>query len=196
MQIILFNGPPFSGKDTAAKVLIDKGYTHHKFAQPIDDGIIAVLGGSHSPMGREYCNAVQNPNRKDTPLFNGKSVRELKIAFSEDFIKPNLDKGFFGLRCAEKIYQQFCFDRPKPFNFVISDCGFQEEFDEFCQYIKFEGDMYNEIILVQLQRKGCDFNKDSRSYVTPNGLTDRYIHLHNNDSVDDLQKYVLEVIGK
>ena len=198
MNIILFNGPPFSGKDAAGDALMPK-YHRFKFAQPIDDAILGFLGYNKTRLGRLYQEVVQDPERKDEKLFMGWSCRQLKISFSESYAKFHFDKDIFGRLCANTIIHAHDFHQQelpfnKPFDFVITDCGFQAEFDKFCQVIK-NHDMYNEITLVKLMRTGCNFNGDSRGYVKPNGFTDQYVEYGNTGTLEDHHHKVRELFG-
>lgn len=165
MKLIILNGPPGSGKDTAAKIVCDYIrdnsrvlYHHIKQSAPLKDAIHALYGLS-VPTG-------EFEDRKDTPCseFFEQEPRELYIAMWEYFTKPILGPLFlqniFIRKCREidaynmEIIQQETI-------FVCSDSGFQDELD--CLIEEFGRD---NIILLQLERAGKDFSRDSRSYIT------------------------------
>lgn len=191
----IFNGPPRSGKDTAA----NHAYEHSagwnqrlriKFAQPIDDAISAIfrLSPDYYHRWQKYRN---DPILKDSEPFldaSGKTAREIMIGFSEVFAKPYLGQGIFAYLAAQqvrKIQRHY-----NPTLTVVSDCGFQEEFDIFARRTAKD----SQIHLITLNRTGCDFSNDSRQYVQPNNWTQSHTVLENNSTQAEFEKRIIELI--
>lgn len=90
---------------------------------------------------------------------------------SEEVIKPNFGKEYFGEATAENM---------QPGINVISDCGFGEELGPI--YRECEGNM----LIMQISRIGCTFAGDSRSYI--NGFDQAAVTTIHNDSTDNFVK--------
>lgn len=152
-KIVLFNGPPRSGKDTAAKMAmqyLNGNGVFYRFAGPLKDAAHALFG--MSGIDQEHFDQV-----KDVPCasFFGMTPREAYIWLSEKAVKPHFGNDFF-TRVAINVIKQFD-DRI----IVISDCGFAEE---VAGLIKEFGS--DNVAIVYLKRQGTSFANDSRSYVT------------------------------
>lgn len=193
MRIILFNGPPRSGKDTATRLAMEilnqpafvvgnlvytrRSY-HYRFAQPLKDAIHALFGVGH--IHTESYDSV-----KDTPsgVFFGMSAREAYIWLSEEVVKKRFGKDFFAKVAVTRIKQ---FDDAL---IVISDCGFQEEVDVLIKEFGTEN-----VYVVRIHRNGTSFEGDSRNYVS-HPKSD--ILVRNNGSIEELTgkiKLILEEI--
>lgn len=183
-HIILFNGPPRSGKDTAAEHLL-----HHyhevdslmKFAHPLKMAVKAFYG-----LTDEQWEEYDSPKKKDTPdpLFLGKSCREAQIAMSEVYAKVfHGDQGVFG-----KI---FCNSADKKGDgiIVVSDSGFRGESVEVVKKYGAEA-----ITLVRIHRPDHDFSKDSRDYVYLDDLGVKSFDILNDRTLYDLYKQTDKVI--
>jgi hypothetical protein len=109
MFVVLFNGPPRSGKDTAANIAKETlddvafnkeapvltGYTgaaHFKFATPLKDAVHRFFS-----MPSDVYNHSEYDGVKDdkTPLLFYKSLRECYISLSEEWAKPVFGKDVF-----------------------------------------------------------------------------------------------------
>lgn len=180
MKIILLNGPPRSGKDTAAKYIVDKYKArHYSFANVLKSGCHAFLGLSNNPNTYESC--------KDTPLpeFMGYTPRQFYIKFSEECIKPVFGKDFFG-RCFVNWIDNNVFDDK---TIIISDCGFNSEVLPLLN--RFGA---HNISIIQLERGGFDFRNDSREYVSPPNVK---IHrIVNNGSHEEFYERIDECLKK
>lgn len=170
-KIILLNGPPSSGKDTAAKHIrlwyptwaqtAGGSYLNSKCAldrmsMPIKRAFAGYLAAPISPDG-----LVEGyESRKDEPLpeLTGKSYRQWQIDFSEQFIKPLYGTEAFPLLLAARIRRRF--EKGIANLIVVPDCGFKVEVDVI--YEKFPPE---DILLVRCHRNGFGFQGDSRSYV-------------------------------
>lgn len=194
-QILLFNGPPASGKDTAADYLHEQAggwreVRKLKFADPIDRGIQGMFSKTEGYSHR-WNKLRHDPELKNTEAFlsvTGKTAREIMIAFSEQFAKPMLGQGIFGHLAAKQI--------PAPRNYyypalyLVSDCGFQVEYDTFSLLVSARADVH----LINIYRDGCTFANDSREYVKPNDYTKTHHVITNNGTKPEFEQSVLKLL--
>jgi hypothetical protein len=152
-QIVIFNGPPKSGKDTLTDYLI-KNYgnmQHVKYAYSLKQMVHRVYDTpeKHPEAYEKY---------KDQPLseFIGLTPRQAYISMSEDYIKKNHGKDFFGLQLILTIKRR---NTKEDDVFLVSDGGFDEELEPLLH--NFDPSL---ISVVQLYRKNCSFEGDSRNY--------------------------------
>lgn len=154
-RVILFNGPPRSGKDTAVNYcmsrMVDFNWLkpqHIKIAAPLKAATYALY---------------QAPAHvsKDTPSphFQGRSFREALIEVSEKMVKPVLGQDFFGWIAAKTIDAQ----RDKNV-WLCSDLGFVEELGPIVHCV---GRKHVLVIEIHATRGGTplSFEGDSRSYI-------------------------------
>lgn len=156
--IVLFNGPPGSGKDYIAKssldLVSDRASMVEKFAKSVKQGV-------HGMFGITYDNGCvvrhdHFEDRKNTPLaeFMGMTPREAYIWYSEVVMKPKFGDDIFGKLTADRI------EKSDYSTFMVSDSGFAEE--ALVLVNRFGAD---NVKLVRMHREGHDFTGDSRSYI-------------------------------
>lgn len=201
LSIIAINGAPRSGKDSLATNIVLETRVQsgsrlnaavYAAAQPIDDALDAFFDDflnepfAMLTLQREV---KDSPCIKVDPALNDVSPRQLRIGFAESFVKPILGKKTFGILLAHRILTS------APVNgiAVISDTGFQAEFDAVCEVIKAQRPD-TKIHLVHLTREGCNYNNDSREPVKPNEHCDMYHRHENNGSLNDLSAYAARVV--
>lgn len=161
-KIILLNGPPFSGKDTAAKhirTFAQVGYYRpllDRMSMPIKKAFAGYVGAPITQDGE----VTGWEEQKDVPsaMLNGKSYRQWQIDFSEKFIKPLYGEDAFARLMVERIDQRF--RRGIANLMVIPDLGFQVEVQKIYDAFPQEN-----ILLIRCYRQGFDFSGDSRNYV-------------------------------
>lgn len=144
---VLLNGPPGSGKTTAAAWLCSELRKHHSnihqdsFAAPMKHFVATALSAKYSDL------------KKDIPIaeLNGYSVREFLIDLSESYMKVRYNEDIFG-----RLFHYRCLRiNPLP-RFVISDdCGFDTERDALPR-----------AVTIRINRPGCTFDNDSRNYLS------------------------------
>lgn len=178
-RIIFFNGPPSSGKDTACKYLA-KTYPdkvkHEAFSKPLKQANKVLFGLDDAWFTEHDVDPVLK-NKQEEELF-GFSWRQVNIDLSEVFLKPHYSKGFFGKSMANRLSTD---PTAQDAVVVISDSGFIEEVDEL---VKVFGE--DCITYVRLERKGCDFSSDSRTYINIEKYPAIRKHLIiNNDTVSN-----------
>mgnify|MGYP001544900178 CR=1 FL=1 len=170
--VVFLNGPPGSGKDYAADVLMHDSGLHvetHKFAAPIKRSIAILCNTS--------VRAMEN-NKTKVMLPYGVTGRQMMIDFSDKWMKPAYGKDIFGKILAEHIgaiMQMHEQDEKlgltgkpdetgmpvgNPDLFVITDSGFDYEAEHV---LKLFGN--DNALLIRLHRDGHTFDGDSRSYI-------------------------------
>lgn len=172
--VILFNGPPRSGKDIGAQYLeANYGAVHFqlKYQLYIDTARIFSL-----PLETIlfYC---QDDELKDKPssLFGWRSPRQALIYVSEDIVRPKMGSDHYGKVLGEKIRNS-----GSALN-CMSDGGF---IDEVLAVMQRASISQERLMVIHLHRNGCSFEntdptkKDSRSYI----VTDNVQIVENNGS--------------
>ena len=164
-KIILLNGPPSSGKDTAARHIrtlandVQFGNAVRRCAldrmsMPIKR---AFAGTMNLPIDEDGCVQPWESRKEEIiPLF-GVSYRQWQIDFSERFLKT-YNKAIFGELLLERIQRRF--HKGIAQMIVVPDCGFDIEIETI--YSHFDP---RDILLVRCHRPGFTFQGDSRSYV-------------------------------
>lgn len=169
IKVLIFNGPPGSGKDTAADYIEQHfQYKHLRFK----DGLLPLVLTAYR-VSREWWDEHYTRELKNIPHPNlcGQSPREALINMSENVIKPNFGESAFGDIAVRHL---------DPDRNVFSDGGFIEELRPVVDAIGPEN-----ILIVQLHRDNCTFENDSRSYYPNNVLGCKTIQITNNKSIDE-----------
>lgn len=172
-MIILFNGPPGTGKDVAADFFKNYGFKHLSFKYQLFKETIKYFDVNED----WFMHGYNNRSEKEMPsaLLGHMSRREAMIYVSEEVIKPKKGLDYFGKLVANEI------DLDK--NYAISDGGFVHELIPVVEKVGKEN-----FILVQLTRDGHDFSSDSRRYFQGMGVAHEYV-LGKETPIDT--KYVL-----
>jgi len=200
--IVIFNGPPGSGKDEAASYYKKLGYKHLSFKYVLFKETISFFGVDEE----WFMNGYNDRSIKERPedLLEGMSRREAMIYVSEEITKPALGQDIFGISVANEIKDGV--------DYVISDGGFVEELVPLINRVGTEN-----ILLVQLTREGCDYSSDSRRYFNGN-LVNQYIisqetkiikehilpeefpirtyRVHNNGTIEDFHRVIHDIYEK
>ena len=185
MKIMLLNGPPSSGKDTAA-VAIQRQLT-------AQFDVIISIDRLSMPIKRAFAGTVDIPidnlgnvkyfeSIKETPLtiLNGKSYRQWQIDFSEKFMKPLYGEDIFARLLIDRI-KTYLAQHGIPDILIIPDCGFQIELDTLVTELN-----PKHITLFHLVRPGTDWSKDSRGYVSHPEIRIHEIHNTNKSTFESL----------
>lgn len=176
-KLVIFNGPPRSGKDTYADTLTELlGIGRPlKFARPLKEAAHALLG-----IPRPY-DAFEETKDIKNSRFHNQTPREFYIWLSEQAVKPNhpLGKHFFGHSAKQQIE-----DNQNPLHtYVFSDGGFIAELEVLTEY-------FEDILVLHMHRDGCNFDNDSRTYVNHPDVTT--LNVQNNGSLDDIPLWLIE----
>lgn len=179
MNIIFLNAPPNSGKDTVAEyIVLNYNYYHHRFK----DRLYKITSAINGLDSIEFEKIANDRNLKDTlKIERDLTARQLLIETSENVIKPYFGNEYFSDATLQDILNVS--NKNPTANFIISDCGFQDEYENIVNKINCK------TILININRDGCSFDGDSRSNVYPHTNSEHYI-LHNNSSIENLYKNV------
>ena len=149
-MIVIFNGPPASGKDEAASLYKEKyGFGNLSFKYQLFKETVKHFDVDERWFMEGYNDRTQK--EKSEFALQGMSRREAMIHVSEDIIKPKKGLDYFGKSVAEEIFE----DK----NYALADGGFVEELEPIIEKVGAEN-----IVIVQLTREGCDYSSDSRKY--------------------------------
>lgn len=179
-KIVLFNGPPRSGKDTCTKMALEylgRRAVHYRFAAPLKDAIHGLFGIGGIII--EHFDAVKDEPQES--LF-GLTPRNAYIWLSEDVVKPKFGKDFFA-QVAVNAIKRITDERIV----VISDCGFADEVDSLVKAFGLQN-----VALVFLKRNGTDFANDSRSYI--DDVICKQFSIENNGTFSELHEKVREML--
>lgn len=161
-KVIVFNGPPDVGKDTAANyvrsfVQINAPYyypRHMKFSEPLKRAAHAIYDTFH---GWEHYDSRDGRPQKGMSNgdFLGLSPREAYIAMHEKYLKIMHGDDALGWILRKRIVRQ---NNTKLI--VLSDSGFPEELHPIINLV---GE--RNTLIVELHMAGKTFEGDSRSYI-------------------------------
>lgn len=170
-RVILFNGPPRSGKDTASKIMceyIDECVVL-RFSEPLKNSVHAMFG---LRVPHDHFEDV-----KDEPqlVLGNRTPRECYIDLSESYVKLSLGKSFWGKSLVTNMRSY-----PWCSVFIIPDLGFIEELEPIVEYLGIEN-----ISIIQVYREGKSFYGDSRNYVDLKGI--RTFILNNSGTLTNLR---------
>lgn len=153
-SVLCLSAPPFAGKDTFAEYLtqINPSVQHVKFARTLKQRTHALYGLEGIPHDH-----FEKNKDKPNPLFYGITPRQAYINLSEKLMKPVHGNSVWFDILMEEI------KRSKYQNFVVSDMGFQFEWEAMISQpdIKYG--------LVEINRLGCSYKNDSRGSLKPFG---------------------------
>ena len=180
IPVVLFNGPPRCGKDTAAEALrlAIQGARHLKFAGAVKDATHAIFGLEVRTDAFEHCKDIPSPE------FAGLTPRQAYIRFSEVAIKPAFGKTRFGHAAARRVLGA---EDAGATLVAISDSGFAEETIPVIEAVGREN-----VLLIRIHRPGCTFDGDSRNYIYPPGI--RSEDLSNEYTKAEWVRYVEAVV--
>ena len=202
-MIVIFNGPPASGKDEAASLFKQEfGFGNLSFKYQLFKETI-----EHFKVDKEwFMEGYNDRSQKEKKEFalGDRSRREAMIHVSEDIIKPRNGKSFFGWKVSKEIEEGK--------HYAIADGGFIEELEPIIEKVGNEN-----IIIVQLTREGHDYSTDSRryfngnlikeiaigfetkidkAYVLKEDLNIRTYRVHNNGSVRNFQRALTDIYNE
>ena len=150
-MIVLFNGPPGSGKDDACIVLEKYKVEHLSFKHELYKSVCDYFNVDYDWFMEGYNVREIKENLVEWKL-GGRTRRQAMIYVAEEIIKPIYGKDYYAKQVSNQI------DPTK--NYCISDLGYAEELEAIVD--KFGK---NNVAVIQLEREGYDFSKDKRRYV-------------------------------
>lgn len=179
--MVLLNGPPGSGKDTIAQHLIPYfAFASMKFAAPIKRMAAGLLDMDVSAVERHkeaefniLCRETISDDFGSAPEYGPKdTLRRLLIRISEEYLKPTYGDTFFG-RLAFRELQRSAYSL-----IIFTDSGFAIEASSIIRSIG-----KSNTLLIRLHREGCNFENDSRSYLT--GIAGREVDVINSGTIHE-----------
>lgn len=161
-KVMLFNGPPRSGKSLAADavrsfVQINRAWMYPRvmdFAEPLKKAAHSLFCVFHP---WDYYDSKEAAHLKSLASgdFLGLSPREAYIALSEEFLKPKFGNEVMGFLMRKKMIQE----RSTQF-FSIANSGFVDELRPIVDLVG-----QRNIHIVEIHAAGKTFEGDSRSYI-------------------------------
>jgi hypothetical protein len=191
MNIILFNGPPGCGKDTAAMAVLINRFgmpgtvKFDRMSMPIKRAFAGTYDAEISKMG----NIVGWEERKDEPhaLLDGKSYRQWQIDFSEKFMKPLYGPDIFPRLLARRHYHRL---NDPAYTVLVPDCGFDVEANYLIEQT------HARVFLMRIQRPGSNYAIDSRSNLEPHRLLAGFTIIDNDSDVETFRDRVRKQVGE
>ena len=178
-MIIFLNGPPRSGKDTAAEVIEHSliNCAHYKLSRPLKQGVMNMMQWTYADV-----NAYEAT--KDVKIEEyGQSYRDMQINFfkyMEDQFGPAI-LGKIAVRAMHRMIFTYC---------VISDAGRTAELMPII-------DTYglDKVGLITIKREDCSFKGDIREYIS--NIQFKYHAVIENDfELEIYQRQVKRVLEK
>lgn len=194
--IVLFNGPPRSGKDSAAKFLQEYGHAigrpaaRHSMSDDLKQRTHAFFQPHMRDIGPQYFENV-----KDTPhdFFRGMTPRQAYIWMAEEVIKPKFGKDFFG-----KVLTEWCDwqilqvnkKRSRAFALCETSTGFAYELAPLWAWCA--SNACHRVKLVRIHRLGHDFSNDSRQYIHDMPAWIEQHDMYNNTNLVQWEKQICD----
>jgi hypothetical protein len=181
-RVVLLNGPPGSGKDTAG-LAITRTFNSSimKFAGPIKRAVHADFNLPPDTPDDIFENCKDDPN----PALFGHIPRKEYIHKSEQDMKPRFGPDFYGLLALRTLWRDY--ERGTRL-FVVTDSGFASEAEPI---VNFVGRLNCLLIRIYAELRGKTFQGDSRSYITIPGVLTLEI---SNDEADPI-RFQAEVVN-
>lgn len=185
MRLVVFNGPPRSGKDTAARMLLERWDGHgtcelFPLAREIKER-------THALYGLGEINYRYFEDRKDRPAqeFYGLSPRRAYVEVAT-LLRGLHGRDFFGRLLLDRIQRNV--SRPgKPMGcIVIPDAGTYEEVTTVYAWSGFGSG-----VVIQLERPGCVFD-DGRESVTLRDAA--HVRIVNDKGFSELGRQVIGAV--
>jgi hypothetical protein len=155
--VVLFNGPPHSGKDTAGNFMhsitphsrIVKFAGNLKRSTHMDFGLPPEIPDDYFEKCKDLPNAA----------FFGQTPRQAYIDKSEKRQKPFLGKDIYGRTLLRSMWRDY---QEGVKTFYVTDSGFDYEAVPILEAIGKENYL---LVRIHAEKRRCSFKKDSRSYI-------------------------------
>lgn len=169
-MIVVFNGPPGSGKDEACSYLKNIGFKQIEFKNKLFEDCIKYYNVSSEWFFEGYTREQKEiPEEK----LGGLSRRSALIHVSENVIKPNYGNDYYGFMASKEMEEDI--------DYCISDGGFVEELSHIIN--KFGDDF----LIIRLYRENSNFNLDSRRYINFTELLGEHVCGYKTTNVSELE---------
>ena len=175
-KLIILNGPPRCGKDTAANTIEEyfgeDVCKHIKISAPLKLIAASIIGKSKELL----------EETKDARIEGSASTyREAQIHTFEQLV-PIYGEDWLSrwtINSLDNYEQDF---------FVLSDCGQSAEIVPFMQKYGPEN-----LLVIQIMREGCAFLNDTRTYITAKGVRTRPMV---NKDINTFKEEVIDFAGE
>tara|TARA_R110002020_G_scaffold123630_1_gene280354 strand:+ start:428 stop:997 length:570 start_codon:yes stop_codon:yes gene_type:complete len=173
--VIIFNGPPGSGKDECAKHFTKLnssiGSIHEENKSHLLQLALLITGLDED----EWMSRYLDRELKDTPWdkCGGLSQREFYIKISEEWCKPLFGRDYFGKRSADRV------KKSSASCFFFSDGGFHNETTAIRNGC-------DNMVIFRLHRDGYDFSNDSRDYIYMGRADISEFDINNDGTLQDM----------
>ncbi len=177
-RILCLSAPPFSGKDTAAQAICSTFYhvKHIKYSRILKERTHALYGLT---VPWDFYEGPAKDNIQ--PEFMYITPRQAYINVSEMLMKPVHGMSVWSHMLIDEI-------KKSPFeDFVISDCGFQTEWDDLVAVSNFKTG------IIHITRPDCTYQNDSR---TPIKVDKAHLYsweTHNNGNIDEYIERMINI---
>ena len=183
-MIILLNGPPRCGKDTAAEFITlmvgNSKVQHMKMSRPMKAALRLIFGFTMA----EVRELEENKDQGNGPEFADLSYREMQIKLFEH-LKETYGPGILG-----QIFVRHDRHTMKRHT-VVSDAGLTVEIEPIV-----EAYPYKDIGLIQIRRPGCNFDNDIREYIGPHKSIGNFEVVENKYDLELFQAQIKRVLVK
>lgn len=175
-MIVFINGPPSSGKTTAARFLSSRLKNCAEF-----ESSMCLRGALRWMLAIPYGSDPFSPQNKDLPMqeLNGLTPRQAMIKLAQDYMKPLFGDDVFGhvvvRHMAGAIWS----------NAIVSGLGF--DLEALVIVKAFKG---YQIECLKLYKEGCSFDNDSRDYLDCLGLGIREFTVINSFGLDMFEEQI------
>jgi hypothetical protein len=155
--IIIFNGPPGTGKDELAKHFTSKfgalyrnGTKHMEHKHHLKAIALVITGVTEEEWDERYDN--RELKEKPWDKCGNISQRQLYIKISEEWCKPLFNRSYFGDRSTQRIKES------DAKYFFFSDGGFKNETIPMLAAC-------DRMVIIRIHREGHTYEGDSRKYL-------------------------------
>jgi hypothetical protein len=185
---IIFNAPPRCGKDTLGRLIptyLSGPVRHDAFKGALFDSTFdRLLPEFQEFVPRGWWGSLAYDELKDDELaklvmedgFEG-TLRQCLIHVSEDIIKPMHGDRYFGEQLAAQL---------QPGYNIVTDGGFAGELEAVIEKA-------DDVLVIQLERRGYTFSNDSRDYLDP---TAHDAFFDRGDITDQIPRESAEALGQ
>ena len=181
-MIILLNGPPRSGKDTAAEFIIlmlgNSKVHHDKLSKPIKSSLHYIFNFNRTE--RKALEAYKD--HKNRSEYGNLSWRGMQIAMFEHL------KETYGPEVLGNLFLRRDRDNGKKHT-VISDSGRKDEIEPII-----EANPYKNIGLIELSRPGCNYDGDVREYIGQHRSIGHYEKVNNDYDLELFKAQIRRVL--
>jgi hypothetical protein len=155
------------------------GITFDRFSMPCKRAFAGTVGAEIDMYG----NVPGYEETKEQHIdWLGCSYRQWQIDYSEKFMKPLYGKDIFS-----RLFVERNINKPSR-AVVVPDSGFAEEAKPVADAFGLEN-----TLLIRVHRPGCDFSKDSRSYIS--GISPNEFDVDNDGSFEDYYHKVVVIVA-